>query len=76
MGRTMYPVSVQQEQAIQRRIDELQRRIEIREERLLRYEERLIRQFTSLEKYISEMQSKGEDLARMIGQLSTQQKQN
>lgn len=76
MGRTMHPVSVQQEQAIQRRIDELQRRIEIREERLLRYEERLIRQFTSLEKYISEMQSKGEDLARMIGQLSTQQKQN
>ncbi|NLX92235.1 MAG: flagellar filament capping protein FliD [Firmicutes bacterium] len=76
MGRTMYPISVQQEQAIQRRIDELQRRIEIREERLLRYEERLIRQFTSLEKFISEMQSKGEDLARMITQLSNQQKQN
>ena len=74
-GGSTTPMAVQQEQAIQRRIDELERRNEAREERILRYEERLIRQFTSLEKYISEMQSKGEDLARMIGQLSNQQNQ-
>lgn len=69
-GRTLYPITVQQEQATLRRIEELERRIEIREERLLRYEERLIRQFTSLEKYISTMQSQSDNLANLIRQLT------
>lgn len=69
LGRTIYPISVREEEAVQRRIDELYRQIEVREERLLRYEERLITQFTALEKYIASMQSQGQDLDNLIKQL-------
>ncbi len=68
-GRTMQPITVQQEQSIQRRIDDIFRRIERREEQLLRYEERLIREFTALEKMISSLNSQSEEMARMIDQL-------
>ena len=69
MGRTLYPISVREEEAVQRRIDELQRQIEVREERLLRYEERLITQFAALEKYIAEMQSQSQDFENLVNQL-------
>ncbi len=67
-GRPLRPIAAQQEAAAQRRIDELYRRIEVREARLLRYEERLVRQFTAMERYISTMQSQGQELENMIGQ--------
>lgn len=69
-GRLVRAISVQEENSIQRRIDEIQRRIDTREERLLRYEERLIREFTALERFIATMNSQGEELGRMIDQLS------
>lgn len=69
-GRPLRPISVQQEAAVQRRIDELRRHIQIREARLLRYEERLVRQFTSLERYISTMQSQSQEMENMIRQFT------
>jgi len=70
-GRTLYPISVQQEEAALSRIEELEQRIEIQEERLTRYEERLIEQFTNLETYISSVQSQSEELANLISQLDS-----
>ena len=68
-GRTMRAITSQEEQSIQRRIDNLYRRIERREGQLLRYEERLIREFTALERMISSMNSQSQELTRMIEQL-------
>lgn len=69
-GRPLRPISLQQEAAVQRRIDELRRRIQLREERLLRYEERLVKQFTALERHISAMQSQSQEMEKMIAQFA------